>query len=251
MRLFGSGFAHRSQVDRVVGRQGGGKAGLEASLDVEYIMSTGANISTWVFSNAGTDPSSLPRAPRSHSAGTALEGLPGARQGGHPRGAVVAPPGTLCHPLWAHAAWPSSCGCSLAAGGEPPPPAPGLFCAPVPPHCPVAGSPHLRCPRQSRPPRCRLSRARARQPLGVPWRRSGQDGAGAANSPRAGGCGAVGQSVTSLGEELAEPETPLLRAVPRDCPGAGARAARRQLPPHVPSATRVQGLAGAAGSGEG
>ncbi|NXD89005.1 TPP1 peptidase, partial [Halcyon senegalensis] len=47
MQLFGSGFAHRSQVDQVVGRQGRGKAGLEASLDVEYIMSTGANISTW------------------------------------------------------------------------------------------------------------------------------------------------------------------------------------------------------------
>ncbi|NWY67696.1 TPP1 peptidase, partial [Erithacus rubecula] len=40
MQLFGSGFAHRTQVDRVVGRQGHGKAGLEASLDVEYIMST-------------------------------------------------------------------------------------------------------------------------------------------------------------------------------------------------------------------
>lgn len=56
MQLFGSSFGHRSQVDHVVGHQGKGKAGLEASLDVEYIMSTGANISTWVFSNAGTDP---------------------------------------------------------------------------------------------------------------------------------------------------------------------------------------------------
>lgn len=54
MQLFGSSFAHRSQVDRVVGHQGTGKAGLEASLDVEYIMSSGANISTWVFSTAGT-----------------------------------------------------------------------------------------------------------------------------------------------------------------------------------------------------
>lgn len=62
MRLFGSSFAHRSQVDRVVGHQGTGKAGLEASLDVEYIMSSGANISTWVFSNAGTAaPPELPR----------------------------------------------------------------------------------------------------------------------------------------------------------------------------------------------
>lgn len=53
MSLFGSGFKHHSAVDRVVGTQGGGKAGLEASLDIEYIMSTGANISTWVFTNPG------------------------------------------------------------------------------------------------------------------------------------------------------------------------------------------------------
>ncbi|XP_010125925.1 PREDICTED: tripeptidyl-peptidase 1, partial [Chlamydotis macqueenii] len=51
MQLFGSSFGHRSQVDQVVGHQGQGKAGLEASLDVEYLMSAGANISTWVFSN--------------------------------------------------------------------------------------------------------------------------------------------------------------------------------------------------------
>ncbi|XP_030921114.1 tripeptidyl-peptidase 1, partial [Geospiza fortis] len=60
MQLFGSGFAHRTQVDRVVGRQGRGKAGLEASLDVEYIMSTGANVSTWVFSNPGRHESQEP-----------------------------------------------------------------------------------------------------------------------------------------------------------------------------------------------
>ncbi|NXT54871.1 TPP1 peptidase, partial [Pluvianellus socialis] len=60
MQLFGSSFAHRSQVDHVVGHQGKGKAGLEASLDVEYIMSTGANISTWVFSNAGRHESQEP-----------------------------------------------------------------------------------------------------------------------------------------------------------------------------------------------
>ncbi|XP_030324595.1 tripeptidyl-peptidase 1 isoform X1 [Calypte anna] len=60
MQLFGSSFAHRSQVDRVVGHQGRGKAGLEASLDVEYIMSTGANISTWVFSNSGRHESQEP-----------------------------------------------------------------------------------------------------------------------------------------------------------------------------------------------
>ncbi|NXT17331.1 TPP1 peptidase, partial [Syrrhaptes paradoxus] len=60
MQLFGSGFSHRTQVDRVVGRQGTGRAGLEASLDVEYIMSTGANVSTWVFSNAGRHESQEP-----------------------------------------------------------------------------------------------------------------------------------------------------------------------------------------------
>lgn len=53
MSIFGRGFQHHSQVDRVVGTQGTGKAGLEASLDVEYIMATGANISTWVFTNPG------------------------------------------------------------------------------------------------------------------------------------------------------------------------------------------------------
>ncbi|XP_061599010.1 tripeptidyl-peptidase 1 isoform X2 [Cololabis saira] len=53
MSMFGRSFQHLSKVDRVVGTQGGGKAGLEASLDVEYIMSTGANISTWVFTNPG------------------------------------------------------------------------------------------------------------------------------------------------------------------------------------------------------
>ncbi|XP_061485286.1 tripeptidyl-peptidase 1 isoform X2 [Rhineura floridana] len=60
MHLFGGGFPHRSRVDQVVGHQGQGRAGLEASLDVEYLMSTGANISTWVFSNAGRHESQEP-----------------------------------------------------------------------------------------------------------------------------------------------------------------------------------------------
>ncbi|XP_063354221.1 tripeptidyl-peptidase 1 isoform X2 [Pelmatolapia mariae] len=60
MAMFGGGFQHRSEVDRVVGTQGGGKAGIEASLDVEYIMSTGANISTWVFTNPGRHESQEP-----------------------------------------------------------------------------------------------------------------------------------------------------------------------------------------------
>ncbi|XP_029457760.1 tripeptidyl-peptidase 1 [Rhinatrema bivittatum] len=60
MQIFGGGFSHCSRVDRVVGPHGGPKAGLEASLDVEYIMSTGANISTWVFSNPGRYESQEP-----------------------------------------------------------------------------------------------------------------------------------------------------------------------------------------------
>lgn len=60
MSMFGRSFQHHSQVDRVVGTQGTGKAGMEASLDVEYIMSTGANISTWVFTNPGRHESQEP-----------------------------------------------------------------------------------------------------------------------------------------------------------------------------------------------
>lgn len=53
MSIFGKSFKHNSQVERVVGTQGRGKAGVEASLDIEYIMSTGSNISTWFFTNPG------------------------------------------------------------------------------------------------------------------------------------------------------------------------------------------------------
>ncbi|XP_068607693.1 tripeptidyl-peptidase 1 [Brachionichthys hirsutus] len=60
MSLFGRSFQHLSQVDRIVGTQGAGKAGLEASLDVEYIMSTGANIPTWVFTIRGRHESQEP-----------------------------------------------------------------------------------------------------------------------------------------------------------------------------------------------
>lgn len=60
MTLYGGGFKHRSAVDRVIGTQGGGKAGIEASLDIEYIMSTGANISTWFFTNPGRHESQEP-----------------------------------------------------------------------------------------------------------------------------------------------------------------------------------------------
>uniref|UniRef100_A0A8C2BBQ7 Tripeptidyl-peptidase 1 n=1 Tax=Cyprinus carpio TaxID=7962 RepID=A0A8C2BBQ7_CYPCA len=60
MCLFAGGFTHMSAVERVVGTQGRGKAGIEASLDVEYIMSSGANISTWVFTNPGRHESQEP-----------------------------------------------------------------------------------------------------------------------------------------------------------------------------------------------
>ncbi|XP_041121530.1 tripeptidyl-peptidase 1-like [Polyodon spathula] len=60
MKLFGRGFKNLPKVERVVGKQGCGKAGLEASLDVEYIMSTGANIPTWVFTNPGRHESQEP-----------------------------------------------------------------------------------------------------------------------------------------------------------------------------------------------
>lgn len=53
MRLFGGHFAHHVSVAKVVGKQGRGRAGIEASLDVEYLMSAGANITTWVYSSPG------------------------------------------------------------------------------------------------------------------------------------------------------------------------------------------------------
>ena len=52
MRMFGSGFVHQSEIAKVVGPDSG-RSGIEASLDTQYIMSTGANISTWFWSTAG------------------------------------------------------------------------------------------------------------------------------------------------------------------------------------------------------
>lgn len=60
MSLFGGKFEHQASVARVVGKQGSGHAGIEASLDVEYLMSAGANISTWVYSNPGRHESQEP-----------------------------------------------------------------------------------------------------------------------------------------------------------------------------------------------
>lgn len=187
MKLFGSGFAHRSQVDRVVGRQGGGKAGLEASLDVEYIMSTGANISTWVFSNAGTGPSSLLRAPRSHSASAApaLEGAPALLQrgwrglgrclaegvtpgmwgrcGGTPRNTFPLAVGTRHVGFQQRLVSGSSRGVASPCSGvvlRPPVPSGGL-------HTSAA-------PGRAVPSTAAAPWARARQPRGVLWRRGGR-----------------------------------------------------------------------------
>ena len=50
---FGLFFHHRDKLSKIVGSMGL-LSGVEASLDVEYIMSTGANISTEFWSMAGT-----------------------------------------------------------------------------------------------------------------------------------------------------------------------------------------------------
>ena len=50
--IFGRGFEHLSDITKVVGPNSG-RSGIEASLDVQYIMSLGANISTWFWSIAG------------------------------------------------------------------------------------------------------------------------------------------------------------------------------------------------------
>jgi len=61
MRIFvGSEFPHRTQVDKIIGPDPEGRARVEASLDVDYIMTTGANISTWFWSTAGRHESQEP-----------------------------------------------------------------------------------------------------------------------------------------------------------------------------------------------
>lgn len=52
MYMFGGGFTHQNKIAKVVGPDSG-RSGIEASLDTQYIMSTGANISTWFWSTAG------------------------------------------------------------------------------------------------------------------------------------------------------------------------------------------------------
>ena len=53
MSLFvGSDFVHQNQINKIIGPNSG-KSGIEASLDTQYIMGTGANITTWFWSTAG------------------------------------------------------------------------------------------------------------------------------------------------------------------------------------------------------
>jgi len=52
MKLFGSGFTHLDEIAKVIGPDTG-RSGIEASLDTQYIMSTGANITTWFWSTPG------------------------------------------------------------------------------------------------------------------------------------------------------------------------------------------------------
>jgi tripeptidyl-peptidase-1 len=50
--LYGESFTHKDSVDKIVGPNSG-LSGAEASLDIQYIMSLGANISTWFWSTPG------------------------------------------------------------------------------------------------------------------------------------------------------------------------------------------------------
>eukprot|EP00117_Sycon_ciliatum_P006091 scpid19600/ scgid9774/ Tripeptidyl-peptidase 1; Lysosomal pepstatin-insensitive protease; Tripeptidyl aminopeptidase; Tripeptidyl-peptidase I len=51
-KLFGSSFVHRADVDKVIGPNKFPSGG-EANLDVQYIMSLGANATTWFWSTGG------------------------------------------------------------------------------------------------------------------------------------------------------------------------------------------------------
>lgn len=51
-KLFGSSFVHLDTIAKELGPDTG-RSGIEASLDTQYIMSTGANISTWFWSTGG------------------------------------------------------------------------------------------------------------------------------------------------------------------------------------------------------
>lgn len=53
MSMFvGGDFVHKKSIDKIIGPNDG-KSGIEASLDTQYIMGTGANITTWFWSTGG------------------------------------------------------------------------------------------------------------------------------------------------------------------------------------------------------
>lgn len=51
-KIFGSSFVHLDTIAKEIGPDSG-RSGVEASLDTQYIMSTGANITTWFWSTGG------------------------------------------------------------------------------------------------------------------------------------------------------------------------------------------------------
>lgn len=57
--LFGSSFPHQDEIAKVIGPNSG-RSGIEASLDTQYIMSLGANITTWFWSTGGRHQSQEP-----------------------------------------------------------------------------------------------------------------------------------------------------------------------------------------------
>ena len=52
-KLYGKGYYHKDEIDKVVGQVDDGLSGIEASLDTQYMMSTGNNITTWFWYTAG------------------------------------------------------------------------------------------------------------------------------------------------------------------------------------------------------
>lgn len=52
-RWYGKGYYHRDDIDIVVGDVPDGMSGIEASLDTQYMLSIGNNITTWFWSTAG------------------------------------------------------------------------------------------------------------------------------------------------------------------------------------------------------
>lgn len=57
--MFGGSFTHLDEMAKVIGPDSG-RSGIEASLDTQYIMSLGANISTWFWSTGGRHESQEP-----------------------------------------------------------------------------------------------------------------------------------------------------------------------------------------------